>query len=246
MKPNEVSRFLREMQVCIDEELLENAFDKELEGNNVDSSDVGEATLEREVTENQNGDCNRVINSYLEVNQKSSYVDFSNHKCIHHESQEKPYTISSPRRQKNQREVAETLKRARKDMAMKYATGKRVKVAKFEKGEHVSVKFPKAIRHLTDLRRLPCVILKKSPRRSPTYKLICEYGLIKSSFTAASLISFPGDVKTGPPTNILSFTDAYQLFQMTKVIFCHCKKLVTQHNVDVTRKADNVTEDATK
>ena len=27
------------------------------------SSAVGEATLEREVTENQNGDCNRVFNS---------------------------------------------------------------------------------------------------------------------------------------------------------------------------------------
>ena len=49
--------------MCIDEDLLENAFVKELQGNNIDSSAVGEATLEREVTENQNGDCNQVFNS---------------------------------------------------------------------------------------------------------------------------------------------------------------------------------------
>ena len=103
VKPNGVPRFLGEMHVCINEELLENAFDKELQGNNVDSSDVGEVTLEPEVTENQNGDCNQVFNSHLKVNQKSSYVDFSHHKYINHESQEKPYTISSPRRQKIQK-----------------------------------------------------------------------------------------------------------------------------------------------
>ena len=61
MKPDVVPRFLGEMQVWIDEELLENAFDKELQGNNIDSSNVGEATLEPEVTENQNGDCNQVL-----------------------------------------------------------------------------------------------------------------------------------------------------------------------------------------
>ena len=91
------------------------------------------------MTENQNGNCNQVFNSYLEVNQKSSYVDFSNHKCINHESQEKLYTISSPRWQKIQKEVAETLNRTREDMAMKYVTGKRVKVVELEEGEHISV-----------------------------------------------------------------------------------------------------------
>ena len=35
---------------------------------------------------------------------------------------------------------------------------------------------------------------------------------------------FPGDVKIGPPTNLLSLTKAYRLFQMTEVTFCHCKK----------------------
>ena len=219
MKPNGVPRFLGEMQVYIHEEVLENAFHKELRGNNVHSSDVGEATLEPEATENQNGDCNHVFNSHLKVDQKSSYVDFPHHKYINHESQEKPYTVSSPRRQKIQKEVAETLKRTRKDMTMKYVTGKRVKVA--EEGEHVSVKIPKAIRHPTDLRRLTCVILKRSPGRNPTYKLICEYGVIKRLFTAASLMPFPGDVKIGPPTNVLSLTDANKLFQMTEVTFCH-------------------------
>ena len=34
----------------------------------------------------------------------------------------------------------------------------------------------------------------------------------------------PGDVKIGSPTNILSLTDVYKLFQMTEVTFCHCKK----------------------
>ena len=53
---------------------------------------------------------------------------------------------------------------------MKYATGKRVKVAEFDEGEHVSVEIPKAIWHPTD----HVSFLKKSPGRSPTYKLICE------------------------------------------------------------------------
>ena len=38
------------------------------------------ATLEPEVNENQNGDCNQVCNSHLKVNQKSPHVDFSHHK----------------------------------------------------------------------------------------------------------------------------------------------------------------------
>ena len=109
-------------------------------------------------------------------------------------------------------------------MTIKYATGKRVKVAEFEEGEHVSVKIPKAIQHPTDLRRLPYVILKRSPGRSPTYKLICEYGVINTLFTETSLMPVPGDVKIGSPTNILSLTDVYKLFQMTEVTFCHCKK----------------------
>ena len=35
---------------------------------------------------------------------------------------------------------------------------------------------------------------------------------------------FPGDVKIGPPANLLSLSKAYKLFQMTEVTFCHCKK----------------------
>ena len=123
---------------------------------------------------------------------------------------------------------------------MKHATGKRVKVVEFGEGEHVSIKILKAIPHPTDLRRLPCLILKKSPGRSPTYKLICEYGLMKRSFTAANLMLFPGDVKIRPPTDILNLTDVYKLFQMTDVM------LQEKHNVDVTRKADNVPQGTTK
>ena len=125
-------------------------------------------------------------------------------------------------------------------MAMKHATGKSVKLVEFGEGEHVSIKILKAILHPTDLRRPTCVILKKSPGCSPTYKLICEYGLIKRSFTAANLMLFPGDVKIRPPTNILNLTDVYKLFQMTDVT------LLEKHNVDVTRKADNVPQDTTK
>ena len=44
-----------------------------------------------------------------------------------------------------------------------------MKVAEFEEGDHVSVFIPKAIQHATDLRRLPCVILKKSAACSPVY-----------------------------------------------------------------------------
>ena len=122
---------------------------------------------------------------------------------------------------------------------MKHATGKRVKVVEFGEGEYVSIKILKAIPHRTDLWRLPCVILKKSPGRSPTYKLICEYGLIKISFTAVNLMLFPF-FKIRPPTNILNLTDVYKLFQMTDVM------LQEKHNVDVTRKADNVPQDTTK
>ena len=125
-------------------------------------------------------------------------------------------------------------------MAMKHATGKRVKVVEFREGEYVSIKILKAIPHPTDLWRLPCVILKKSPGRRPTYKLICEYGLVKISFTAANLMLFPGDVKIRPPTNILNLTDVYKLFQMTDVM------LQEMHYVDVTRKADSVPQDTTK
>ena len=125
-------------------------------------------------------------------------------------------------------------------MAMKHATGKCVKAVEFREGEYVSIKILKAIPHPTDLWRLPCVILKKSPGRRPTYKLICEYGLVKISFTAANLMLFPGDVKIRPPTNILNLTDVYKLFQMTDVM------LQEMHYVDVTRKADSVPQDTTK
>ena len=47
---------------------------------------------------------------------------------------------------------------------MKYATGKRVKVAEFDEGEHVSVETPKAIRHPTDhvsfLKSLQAAVLR--------------------------------------------------------------------------------------
>lgn len=125
-------------------------------------------------------------------------------------------------------------------MAMKHATGKRVKVVEFREGEYVLIKILKAIPHPTDLWRLPCVIVKKSPGGHPTYKLICEYGLIKILFTAVNLMLFPGDVKIRPPANILNLTDVYKLLQMTDVM------LQEKHNVDVTRKADNVPQGTTK
>ena len=36
-------------------------FDKELQGNSVDSNDNGEVSLEPEATKNQNGNCNKVF-----------------------------------------------------------------------------------------------------------------------------------------------------------------------------------------
>lgn len=63
---------------------------------------------------------------------------------------------------------------------------------------------------------------------------------MKRWFTAASLMPLPSDVKIGLPTNILNLTDVYKLFQMTDVM------LQEKHNVDVTRKADNVPQDTTK
>ena len=40
----------------------------------------------------------KTFNSHLNFDKKPSYADFSHHKSINHEHQEKPYTISSPRR----------------------------------------------------------------------------------------------------------------------------------------------------
>ena len=102
--------------------------------------------------------------------------------------------MSSLRCQKLRNEVAANLKKSREDKVAKYATKKLVKVAEFEEVDHVSVLIPKAVRHTTDLRRLPCVILKKSTGCSPIYKLICEYRIIVRSFTAASMMLFPGNV----------------------------------------------------
>ena len=40
---------------------LKMPFDKELQGNSVDSNDNGEVSLEPEATKNQNGNCNKVF-----------------------------------------------------------------------------------------------------------------------------------------------------------------------------------------
>ena len=98
--------------------------------------------------------------------------------------------MSSPRSEELRNEVVANLRKSREGMVAKYATKKRVKVADFEEGVHVSVFITKAKQHATDLRRLPCVILKKSAGCSPLYKLICEYGIISRSFTAAIPMPF--------------------------------------------------------
>ena len=144
MKPNGKPRILGEINVEGSEDILDNAF--------------GKVVSSHENEENS-----------TTIIQNFHYVNFSQHTQDGDDNGENTSRISSPRSQELRNEVADNLKKSREDMVAKYATTKRVKVAEFEEGDHVSVFIPKAIRHAIDLRRLPCVILKKSAGCSPVY-----------------------------------------------------------------------------
>ena len=51
-----------------------------------------------------------------------------------------------------------------------------------------------------------------------------EYGVINRRVTAATLMPYPAVIKTGAPNVQLSLSEAYKLFQISEVTFCHCKK----------------------
>ena len=169
MKPNGIPRFLGEINIEGGEHIFDDAFEKVVQSHKNEEN----------------------ITTFK---QNFRYVDFSQQTQDGDDDGENTLRMSSLRCQKLRNEVAANLKKSREDKVAKYATKKLVKVAEFEEVDHVSVLIPKAVRHTTDLRRLPCVILKKSAGCSPIYKLICEYRIIVRSFTAASMMLFPGNV----------------------------------------------------
>ena len=65
-------------------------------------------------------------------------------------------------------------------MSGKYSSTKRIKVVKFREEDHVSVAISSAIRHLSNLRRLPSVVPSRWNGRHPTYKLMSNLCIIKS------------------------------------------------------------------
>ena len=117
----------------------------------------------------------------------------------------------------------EKLEKNQDYMIGKYQKGKRIKVADFQIGENVSLLIPKGDRHHSDLKRLPCTIIDKSSGQIPTYKLLCEHGMLNRRHTASTLMSYPGVVK-GKIQKRISLTEAVQLSNMNVVVFCSCKK----------------------
>ena len=109
-------------------------------------------------------------------------------------------------------------------MSGKYSSRKRIKVVKFREEDHVSVEIARAIRHSSNLRRLPSLVPNRWNGRYPTYKLMSEYGVINRRVAAATLMPYTAVIKTGPPNVQLSPSEAYKLFQMSEATFCHCKK----------------------
>ena len=100
----------------------------------------------------------------------------------------------------------------------------------YKEGDHVSVAIPKKIRHSTDLRRLPCMVLNKSSGCYPTYKLLSEYGVVSKRVTGDNLEPYPGELHTGPPTKEITLSEAVRLFLKADVKVCHCKKSCNTKN----------------
>ena len=87
---------------------------------------------------------------------------------------------SSPKRENIRAEVCEANERNAEYMTKKYNKGKRVKVAEFRDGEHVTLKISSKMRHVSDQSHLPCVIVDKGSGNQPTYRLLCEFGTLKT------------------------------------------------------------------
>ena len=105
----------------------------------------------------------------------------------------------------------------------KYEKTKKMNVAEYKQGDHVSLFVPRNIHHAIDRRRLACIVINKSSGRYPTYKLLSDYGVLNRRFTGNALMPFPGIIKAGPPTRQVSLSEAYKISQASEAVFCHCK-----------------------
>ena len=129
----------------------------------------------------------------------------------------------------------EKLEKNQDYMIGKYQKGKRIKVADFQIGENVSLLIPKGDRQHSDLKRLPCTIIDKSSGQIPTYKLLCEHGMLNRRYTASTLMSYPGVVK-GKIQKRISLTEAGQLSNMNVVVFCSCKKSMSNTTMQMLQR----------
>ena len=165
-----------------------------------------------------------VINDVIK-NVTVTNVNFSIHKPTGETTFDDPdIQCSSPKRQRIREEVCDANVRNAEYLIKKYSHGKRVMVAEFKEGEHVSLKIPKTTRHSADLTRLPCVIVNKSSGNQSTYRLICRYGTLKQRVTASNLMPYPGDIKCGKPDIYVPLAEAVHQLLEIPAIFCRCKK----------------------
>ena len=132
-------------------------------------------------------------------------------------------SITCNKRQKIREEVQVNIVNNAEYMVKKYAKAGSIEVADYNFKDTVSLKIPSKHRHAADLKRLPCIVIDKSSGNQPSYKLLCEYGVLTRRFTSASLMPFPHEVKGGDPKDKITVQEAARRSSSSVVIFCGCK-----------------------
>ena len=79
-------------------------------------------------------------------------------------------------------------------MKKKYC--KKRKVVKFNVGDYVSARIPRADRASTDLQRFPCLVIGIVGKTQELYRLRCRDGVLKSCLLASELEVFAGTFKS--------------------------------------------------
>lgn len=95
-------------------------------------------------------------------------------------------------------------------------------MADFKLHDNVGLKIPKQDRHSSDLQRIPCVIIGKSKGERPTFKLMCEFGVIDRHYDASNLMAYHGGVKKPKEVKSLSLREAARMFCGSSVL-CKCR-----------------------
>lgn len=129
------------------------------------------------------------IAGLLESEESNSHVNSSVDFCLHQTPEnlinesdsEKAFETTCEKRKCVREKVAEEIVKNVEMMKKKYMNGKRVKVATYNEGDNVTLAIPKKMRHASDLKRLPCVVIGKSGGNQPTYKLVCQEGTIQKT-----------------------------------------------------------------